>query len=48
MNKTVIHSLTGLFVLSALFIAGLAIISRSTLQGWLGTVQKCEAWLPEA
>lgn len=48
MNKTVIHSLTGLFVLAALLIAGLAIISRSTLQGWLGTVQKCEVWLPEA
>jgi ABC-type transporter Mla subunit MlaD len=47
-NKTVIHSLTGLFVLGALLIAGLAIISRSTLRGWLGTVQKCESWLPEA
>lgn len=48
MNKTVIHSLTGLFVLASLLIAGLAIISRSTLRGWLGTVQRCESWLPEA
>jgi len=47
-NKTVIHSLTGLFVLTALLIAGLAILSRSTLRGWLGTVRRCEAWLPEA
>lgn len=48
MNKTVIHSLTGLFLLAALFVAGVSIISRATIQGWLGTIRKCEVWLPEA
>ncbi len=48
MNKTVIHTLTGLFVLAGLFLAGVAIVSRSTLQGWFGTIRRCEAWLPEA
>lgn len=48
MNKTLLHSATGLFVLAALFTAGLAVVGRPTLQGWLGTVRKCEAWLPEA
>lgn len=48
MNKTVIHSLTGLFLLVALFAGGVAILSRATLQRWLGTVHSCEVWLPEA
>jgi len=47
-NKTVIHSLTGLFLLAALFAAGVAIVSRATLQRWLGVVHSCEVWLPEA
>lgn len=48
MNKTVIHTLTGLFVLAALLIAGLSILSRSTIQNFFRTVHRCEAWMPEA
>jgi len=48
MNKTVLHSLSGAFVLAALFVAGVAVISRPTLLGWFGRIRTCEAWLPEA
>lgn len=48
MNKTLIHSLTGLFLLAALLLAGMAIVAGPTLQGWFGTIRKIEAWLPQA
>lgn len=48
MNKTVLHSLTGAFVLAALFVSGVAVISRPTLLGWFGRIRTCETWLPEA
>lgn len=48
MKKTVLHSLTGVFVLTALFVAAVAVISRPTLLGWFGRIRTCETWLPEA
>jgi len=47
-SKSVIHTLTGLFLLVAFGLGGLALLARPTLQGWLGTVRLCETWLPEA
>jgi ABC-type transporter Mla subunit MlaD len=48
MKKTVLHSLTGAFVLAAFFVAAVAVISRPTLLGWFGRIRTCETWLPEA
>jgi ABC-type transporter Mla subunit MlaD len=48
MKKTVLHSLTGVFVLAAFLVAGIAVISRPTLLGWFGRIRTCETWLPEA
>jgi hypothetical protein len=48
MKKTVLHSLTGVFVLAALLVGALAVISRPTLLGWFGRIRTCETWLPEA
>jgi len=48
MNKKVIDSLTGLFILAAVFVAIIAIVSRPALRRMLGRSVVVETWMPNA
>ncbi len=48
MNRTVMDALTGLFLLLALIVALLAVVSRSLLRQTLSRSYVAETWIPEA